>query len=195
MSPTNRANNSFSFTLMAKRFLPIDESVTVDNYPYGFNLRTSITYSVERKPGNGMRSVSQTVNPKTGKPNKPKHSTYSAFVRLYEDTETGYIHFFHYNPYDAKGYDEAVRCGAFEGVPESVYPFEKVERSRIIQCIKWICAAQFIFEGETPLPLPKLTDDEYEVLKNGSIEELQSLETKKQKECDESKELRPAHIY
>lgn len=172
---------------MAKRFLPIDESVTVENYPYGFNLRTSITYSVERKPGHWMRSVSQTVNPKTGKPNKPKYSTYSAFVRLYEDTETGFIHSFHYNPYDSNGYDEAVSCGAFDSVPESVYPFEKMERSRIIQGIKWICTAQFIFEGEKPLTLPKLSDDEIEVLKNGSIEELRALESKKQKERDDLK--------
>lgn len=172
---------------MKKRFLPIDESVTVENYPYGFNLRTSITYSVERKPGKWMRGVSVTINPKTGKPNKPKYSTYSAFVRLYEDTETGYVNFFHYNPYDAKGYDEAVSCGAFDSVPESVYPFEKVERSRIIQGINWICTAQFLFEGVKPLPLPKLSDDEIEVLKNGSIEELRSLEAKKQKEREELK--------
>lgn len=134
-----------------------------------------------------MRDVSVTINPKTGKPNKPKHSTYSAFVRLYEDTETGYVNFFHYNPYDAKGYDEAVACGAFEGVPESVYDYVKAEKARIYAGIYFICSTQFLFEGETPLPLPKLSDDEIEVLKNGSIEELRALESKKQKERDELK--------
>ena len=48
----------------------------VDDYPYGFQLRTQIKYWLEYKAGKGWRFVSQTVNPKTGRSNKPKASTY-----------------------------------------------------------------------------------------------------------------------
>jgi hypothetical protein len=49
----------------------------VDDYPYGYNVRTSIRYWLEHKANKGWRFVSQTLNPKTGRWNKPKASTYS----------------------------------------------------------------------------------------------------------------------
>jgi len=54
-----------------------DTAYVVDDYPYGFTTRTSIRYWVETKAKLGQRFVSQTLNPKTGKWNKPKASTYS----------------------------------------------------------------------------------------------------------------------
>jgi hypothetical protein len=49
----------------------------VDDYPYGFRERTQIRYWLEEKPKKGWRFVSQTKNPKTGRWNKPKASTYA----------------------------------------------------------------------------------------------------------------------
>lgn len=49
----------------------------VDDYPYGFRLRTQIRYWIETTK-HGDRFCSQTLNPKTGRWNKPKKSTYSA---------------------------------------------------------------------------------------------------------------------
>lgn len=49
----------------------------VEDYPYGFRLRTQIRYWMETTK-NGDRFCSQTLNPKTGYWNKPKKSTYSA---------------------------------------------------------------------------------------------------------------------
>lgn len=49
----------------------------VDDYPYGFRERTQIRYWLEHKPKKGWRFVSQTMNPKTTRWNKPKTSTYA----------------------------------------------------------------------------------------------------------------------
>jgi hypothetical protein len=48
----------------------------VADYPYGFTTRTQIRYWLEKKAGKGWRFVSQTLNPKTNRWNKPKASTY-----------------------------------------------------------------------------------------------------------------------
>jgi hypothetical protein len=54
----------------------MNSAFLVDDYPYGFQLRTQIRYWLEYKPSKGYRFVSQTKNPKTGQWNKPKASTY-----------------------------------------------------------------------------------------------------------------------
>jgi hypothetical protein len=51
----------------------------VDDYPYSFKLRCKIRYWLEMQPKKGFRFVSQTENPKTGRWNKPKASTYAKF--------------------------------------------------------------------------------------------------------------------
>ncbi len=48
----------------------------VADYPYGFRERTKIRYWLEKKAKQGWRFVSQTLNPKTQRWNKPKASTY-----------------------------------------------------------------------------------------------------------------------
>lgn len=58
----------------------------VENYPYGFRLRTQIRYWVETTK-HGQRLVSQTLNPKSGAWNKPKASTYSDVVLAALDEE------------------------------------------------------------------------------------------------------------
>jgi len=53
----------------------LDTKIEVKNYPYG-RLRTSMFFSVEFDKKRGFRSVQQTINPKTGRLNNPKKSTY-----------------------------------------------------------------------------------------------------------------------
>lgn len=48
----------------------------VEDYPYGFTLRTQARFWLEYKPGKGYRFLSQTMDPKKGVWNKPKASTY-----------------------------------------------------------------------------------------------------------------------
>lgn len=63
----------------------------VEDYPYGFRLRTQIRYWIETKEKYGQRFVSQTLNPKTGKWNKPKAGTYNPILVMVRNPENGYI--------------------------------------------------------------------------------------------------------
>lgn len=68
------------------KYIKTTEKVTVDNYPYGYTLKTTAFYSVEFVKGKGFRTVFQTINPKTGKLNAPKKSTYSP-VRILKEID------------------------------------------------------------------------------------------------------------
>ena len=67
----------------------------VDDYPYGFKLRTKIRYWIENGGKKGYRFVSQTMDPKKSKPelgierwNAPKKSTYVEFAAaMYLDAQ------------------------------------------------------------------------------------------------------------
>lgn len=67
-----------------------ETAYVVDDYPYGFRLRTSIRYWLETNK-HGTRFVSQTLNPKTGAWNKPKASTYSELGVMVKDLSNGHI--------------------------------------------------------------------------------------------------------
>jgi hypothetical protein len=71
----------------------------VADYPYGFHERTQIRYWLEQKPKKGWRFVSQTMNPKTNRWNKPKASTYIEWgAAMYLD-EKGHVHWDGVGPY------------------------------------------------------------------------------------------------
>jgi hypothetical protein len=63
----------------------------VPDYPYGFRERTQIRYWLESKPGKGWRFVSQTLNPKTDRWNKPKASTYADWGAVMYLDENGHV--------------------------------------------------------------------------------------------------------
>lgn len=67
-----------------QNFIKTSESTTVNNYPYG-RLQCKMVKSLDFKPGKGFRVSSQTTNPKTGRVNNPKKSTYSPIIVLYVD--------------------------------------------------------------------------------------------------------------
>ena len=71
----------------------------VDDYPYGFRLRTKIRYWLEHKPKKGWRFVSQTMNPKTNRWNKPKASTYMDWGGAMFLDEKGHVHWDGVGPY------------------------------------------------------------------------------------------------
>jgi len=73
-----------------------DKPILVNNYPYGFRLRTTIAYWIETK-GNKQRFCSKTLNPKTNLWNKPKYSTYEDLIILAKEKETGYIRHLYLN--------------------------------------------------------------------------------------------------
>src|SRR5688572_17798551 len=74
-----------------------ETAYVVDDYPYGFRLRTQIRYWIETKEGFGQRFVSQTLDPKRGRWNKPKAGTYSRLLSLVLNEETGHVESLHCN--------------------------------------------------------------------------------------------------
>lgn len=81
--------------------------VTVENYPYGYKLKTTLTHSLEFKSGKGFRHVTQTVNPKTGRLNNPKRGVYYPIMLLGTDNETNYTRSYALNPNSAEGVNTA----------------------------------------------------------------------------------------
>lgn len=63
----------------------------VADYPYGFRERTKIRYWLEKKAKQGWRFVSQTLNPKTQRWNKPKASTYADWGGAMFLDENGHV--------------------------------------------------------------------------------------------------------
>lgn len=68
-----------------------ETAFVVDDYPYGFRLRTQIRYWLETKKGHGQRFVSQTLNPKTGQWNKPKAGTYEVVQVMTRNPDNGHV--------------------------------------------------------------------------------------------------------
>ena len=79
--------NNTTKTIYLQGHTSKETAYEIKDYPYGFKLRTSIFYWIETKPGKGDRFCTYTINPKNGKPNAPKYSTYSTFMYLYLNEE------------------------------------------------------------------------------------------------------------
>lgn len=77
----------------------------VHDYPYG-SLKCTMSFSVEFQPKKGYRAVTQSINPKTKRENKPKKSTYSDFMFMYKDAESGHIKFRHHS---IKGFEDVTK--------------------------------------------------------------------------------------
>lgn len=74
---------------MSKTFLfghtSKETAYEVKDYPYGFRLRTSMFNWIETVPKKGCRFVSQTINPKTGRLNAEKKSTFYVIGAMFLD--------------------------------------------------------------------------------------------------------------
>jgi hypothetical protein len=67
-------------------FIATNQKIAVENYPYGFTLRTTLFDEMEFNPKKGFRHVTTTINPKNGGLNKSKKSTYfEGLVRYYDE--------------------------------------------------------------------------------------------------------------
>lgn len=69
---------------------------SVNNYPYG-RMQCTRTIEVQYKKGFGYRISTQTINPKTGRTNAPKNSTYYPYIILHKDPETGHAKGLHFD--------------------------------------------------------------------------------------------------
>jgi hypothetical protein len=72
------------------RTIATTEKIEVTEYPYG-RLRTSAFFSLDFDKKKGFRSVFQTIDPKSGRLNKPKKGTYSAIEMMYYEDDTNHV--------------------------------------------------------------------------------------------------------
>jgi len=93
--------NSNSLDWKGKKIKIVYDKQTVDNYPYG-RKRTTVYFSLEFQPKKGMRTVFQSIDPRTGRLNQPKKSTYSKYMLMYRDLSNDFVHYIHYNPNSVK---------------------------------------------------------------------------------------------
>lgn len=86
-----------------------DEKIEVDNYPYG-SMRTTAFFSVESVKNKGYRSIFQTINPKNGRLNAEKKSTYSHLILQYKNS-IGHVNSFHFSAFDndSKGINKIIQ--------------------------------------------------------------------------------------
>jgi hypothetical protein len=88
--------------------LDFNKTYSTDDYPYG-RLRCTATFGVEFKANKGTRTCFQTINPKTGRENAVKHSTYSHLI-IPVQAENGHYEYMHF---DAGGRRSMVRTFKF----------------------------------------------------------------------------------
>ncbi len=70
-----------------KNHTSLETAYEVKDYPYGYTLRTSIFYWVETTPKKGDRFCTCTRNPKNGRMNAPKKSTYYNLGFMYLNSD------------------------------------------------------------------------------------------------------------
>jgi len=68
-----------------KNFIKTAEKIEIQNYPYSFNLKTTLYSTIDFDIKKGYRHSRQTINPKTGRVNNPKKSTYYPLMLRYFD--------------------------------------------------------------------------------------------------------------
>lgn len=146
------------------KYIKTSEVIAVENYPYGFKLRTTLTDSMEFNAKKGYRHVTQTVNPKNGALNKPKKSTYYALlVRFYD--ENGHIKS---TSFDFNG-DKAINSGCkFLAENFDLFTAEEISylTTHILLMTKVGIKAGVIYAGSTFEDLKPLYDGAIKTLVN-----------------------------
>ncbi len=106
----------------------------VEDYPWGFRLRTQMRYWIESKPGQGQRFVSQSKNPKTNLWCAPKKSTYTSIGIMYLD-ELKHVHWVSLSLYSSAKEIESFKATHFEELDDfqkqqlkQIMAYEKVMR-------------------------------------------------------------------
>jgi len=129
-----------------KSFHTTTAQVAVENYPYGYKLKTTLTHSLEFKSGKGFRHVTQTVNPKTGRLNNPKRGTYYPLMLLATDNETNYTRSYALNPNSAETVNNAA-----EFMRDKYYLFQHREivhvANHLIKILKADAYARAVYCG------------------------------------------------
>jgi hypothetical protein len=118
----------------------LETAYIVEDYPWGFRLRTKMRYWIESKKGQGQRIVSQSMNPKTGLWCAPKKSTYHSIAILYLD-EFKHVHWEALSLYSSAKDIESFKDTHFEELDDfqtqylkEIMAYEKVMRNVTCTC-------------------------------------------------------------
>ena len=103
-------------------------SVFTEDYPYG-GMRCKMSFYVEDGGKKGWRAVTQSVNPKNGRLNAPKKSTYSKSPIFIAETKEGFFEFVHaplWLDKDGKNVNEFI-AKYWHILPESMQKYCKID--------------------------------------------------------------------
>ena len=156
-------------------FLPLFERVQVQDYPYGFRLRTTAEYWIEYKKGKGFRSWFRTINPKNGKWNKEKYWTYHKFARLFREESTQHIKTFSSDFAELSRYQNAVRIWVFEWIEKSVFDHEREVAMNLAMSIKFMVSfrgwnVNGVFDESTRVTPPEISEEEVNTIMEFNLE-------------------------
>jgi hypothetical protein len=132
-----------------KAFKTTDTAV-VNDYPYGFK-KTSVTFALDFSPRHGFRTKFTSTNPKTGKENKPKYSTYHDCAIMCQD-ECEKIGYKFFNPNSNEGLDAMCK---FIHSNFDLFTSEQIEFLAlvVIKCTKVSMYANTMYCGAEPKDL------------------------------------------
>ncbi len=143
-----------------------ETAYVVEDYPWGFRLRTTIRYWIESKDSKngGQRFVSQTINPKTGRWCEPKRSTYSEVEILYlnEDNHVKVCCLNHYS--DLKTIEEFK-----ETHWENLSEFQKDKIRFLLACKEVMKNVSFEVTSYSVGPVSLMSNDPVEIEKRQKL--------------------------
>lgn len=156
-----------------------ETAYVVEDYPWGFRLRTTIRYWVETKDAKngGQRFCSQTVNPKTGKWCEPKRSTYSHVIVMFLD-ENEHVKTEHVTTYTD---NEKIRAFV-ELHRDNLIEFQKAQLKELIAINEVMKHVTFEVRAYSSGPVSLLSQDPEDIKKRELI-------AKEQEEREKEKEI------
>lgn len=180
-------------------WLPIFDEQLVEDYPYGFRLRTTLKIHIEYKKGKGFRVGRTTINPKNWRWNATKYSTYDSFKRLYRDNETGYIESCGFDSNTTlEKYEKALAGGIFNDVPAEVYDHKRDMAMTLFTSIRFMTSFQWwtvnwTFDEETRRNPPELTEEDKENMQKIDFDKILPIYKRISEEYEANEELRKAN--
>jgi hypothetical protein len=173
-----------------KNYIKTSEIIEVLNYPYSFNLKTTLFDSVDFDIKKGYRHSKQTINPKTSKANKPKKSTYYALIVRYYD-ENNHIK---WNTFDFNGEKEINRGTEF--LAQNFNLFTPIEIKYLYNLIYKMAIVDYqatiIYGGSKAEELKPLYTDFLTICK-GAIESGENVFNLLKLDCEAIESTKPAN--
>ena len=154
----------------------IDTAYLVEDYPWGFKMRTQRRYWIETHPKRGDRFVFQTKDPRSGRWCKPKKSTYYAVMALYLDEKSHVRSTAIHQSASIENYDAFIaRHRGFKFSPHQLHQLKRiVAMNKTMEHFTFECKAS----PHTPINLSKVMQGDPEETAKAEAEEKRQEEQK-----------------